>query len=97
MISDTERITFEQIEYMLHCIGWYNANKKGLVTGIKNRKYIAYRNHFSCEEIHINLQELVNIGFMDSVEQDGHFYYKVNLKGFKFLGKLLCCEITEMD
>lgn len=102
MINEMD-INMQQLNMMLHIIGWQKANNDGLIIGSPYREYKITCNGFTaqtegCFEMIKPLQEL---GFIHCF-YNGQYNlmsmksYCVTEKGLKWLSKLLCCELIDI-
>lgn len=88
-------ITVNQIDLMKHCIGLDNSKP----TGVKCRKYAAYRNYFTDSQDNkewdnLVIQELAIKRDQSIHNGTVHKYYKVSQKGKELLQYLLELNIT---
>ena len=91
-------VTSNQIDCMKHCLGFENRR----VTGIKHRKYKAYRNYFTTSNDDIEWDKLVEQGLATKQDfpngcGDNPKAYFASDEGKKFLSNITGVEITEDD
>jgi hypothetical protein len=91
-------VTSTQLDNMKHALGFDNKH----VTGIKHRKYAAYRNYFTTADNESSWDNLVEQGL--AIKRpfphgcgDNPQAYSVSEEGLMFLSKTMEIKITEDD